>query len=121
MDAELRTATVERLHKAFGGAADVTPGDGQPLHVRFAALELPEPWTPSPTRALAIFGNWPNERPLFYVGDDVRGESGQPPTNPHNAYHAGENWMGFSFSFPWSGSDVIRAIQLWMTRFNLRA
>ena len=43
MVARQREAIVEQLSRAFGDAHDVTPADGQPLHVLLAKLELPEP------------------------------------------------------------------------------
>jgi hypothetical protein len=117
MDVAQRTEIVEQLARAFGGAEDVTPGDGQPLHVLLPNLELPDPWQPSPMRALVVFGSWPGERPLFYVAESVVGETGQPPQSNHSAYLLGESWRDFSFAFPWSGNDPVRAIQLWMNRF----
>ena len=121
MDADQRGAIVEQLEHAFGEAEDVTPGDGQPLHALLPALELPDPWQPIPARALVIFADWPKERPQFFVAQNVVGESGQPPQSNQPAYHVGESWHSFSFTFSWSGSDPVRAIQLWMNRFLIRA
>lgn len=118
MDAALREQIVEALDRAFGGAKDVSPSPTSPLHVLFTNLELPPPWTPSPTRALAVFGDWPNDpRPVFVVDPAVVGEGGQPPRNPHDAYYLDQAWRGFSWNAPWKGDDPVRAIQLWINRF----
>lgn len=117
MDGVEREGLVGKLDQAFGGAVDVTPSPNHDLHVLFTNLELPDPWKPSPTRALAIFANWPTERPLFYVDEAVVGENGQPPDSNHSAYHLDENWRGFSWTFTWKGSDPVGAIQLWLNRF----
>jgi hypothetical protein len=105
------------LSAAFGRVEDVTPGSGQPLHVRFEQIELPEPWTPSPTRALTVWRNWPAERPQFVLDPGVQGEQGETPRSSEPVYLLGESWRTFSFSFNWSGQDPVRVIQLWMTRF----
>jgi hypothetical protein len=108
---------LERLALAFGQVTDVTPAPEQPLHVLFQELPLPEPWTPSPARALSIWAGWPDERPCFYIDQGVVGEAGQPPRSDSLEYQLGEPWRAFSFSFPWAGDDPVRAVQLWMTRF----
>lgn len=114
-----RERLVRALAEAFGEAVDVTPGDGAVPHVLLPSIELPEPWTPSPTRALTVFEDWPTTRPLFFVDEGVTGEYGEPPRNPHSKYLLGESWRGFSFSFPWTGDDPVRAVQLWLTRFTV--
>jgi hypothetical protein len=118
MDALERESIVEQLSRALGDAHDVTPADGQPLHVLFATLELPEPWRPSPTRALTVWQGWPVERPQFVVDESVVGEGGEPPRSNNLVYLLGESWRQFSFSFPWSRDDPVRAVQLWMSRFE---
>jgi hypothetical protein len=112
-------AIVNALVAAFGDAVDVTPASGQPLHVLLNELELPAPWTPSPTRALTIWADWPQLRPEFYIDCAVTGESGQPPRNPNPSYRLGETWNAFSFSFPWHGDDPVRAVRTWLTRFEV--
>jgi hypothetical protein len=117
MDAAERKGAVAELDRAFGGANDVSPSPNHDLHVLFNSLELPDPWTPSPTRALAIFTNWPGERPLFFIDDAVVGETNEPPRSHQLAYHLDEAWRSFSWAFPWKGGNPVRAIQLWMNRF----
>lgn len=117
MDAGDRQILVERLTVAFGKAVDVTPGGDQPLHVLLPAVDLPEPWKPSPTRALTVWENWPGSRPRFVVDESVVGENGEPPRSNSPVYLLGETWRGFSFNFVWSGDDPVRAVQLWLTRF----
>lgn len=119
MDDDEREATVQRLAAAFGSALDVTPAPGQPLHILLPEIELPEPWTPSPSRALTIWSGWPEERPAFYIDVTVTGEHGAPPQNPGPTYLLGETWNGFSFSFAWSGDDPVRAVRTWLTRFEV--
>jgi len=116
MEAAEREEIVAQLDNAFGGAEDVSPV-GADLHVLLTALELPAPWKPSPTRGLAVFKNWPSERPLFYVDPAVVGETGEPPRSPQDAYVLDEQWRGFSWSVTASTSDPVRAIQLWINRF----
>lgn len=108
---------VKKLRAAFGGAEDVTPAAGQPLHVLLPSVDLPDPWKPSPARALTNWNNWPTDRPLFYVDQEVVGEQGEPPRSNSLVYVLGEPWRQFSFTFPWVGTDPVRAVQLWMTRF----
>jgi hypothetical protein len=118
MDALERESVVEQLSRAFGDARDVTPADSQPLHVLLAKLELPEPWRPSPTRALTVWQGWPGERPVFVVDESVVGEGREPPRSNNLVYLLGESWRQFSFSFASSGDDPVRAVQLWMSRFE---
>jgi hypothetical protein len=120
MDAEARERIVESLRTAFGAAEDVTPRPQQALHVLLPEVQLPAPWTPSPTRALTVWGNWPAERPLFALDPSVRGEAGDPPRSYNDLYLLDTAWRGFSFSFPWNGTDdPVRVVQLWLTRFSL--
>ena len=119
MERPEREAIVDRLASAFGDAQDVTPREDQPLHVLLGHIELPEPWTPSPARALTVWADWPNGRPGFLIAADVRGETGQPPRNPSPTFILGETWNAFSFSFPWAGDDPVRAVQTWLTRFEI--
>ncbi len=117
MDAAEADAILARLAGAFGAVENRTPGDDQPLHVLLAALELPEPWTPSPARALTIWQGWPAARPRFVLDERVVGETDAPPRSSELVYLLGEGWREFSFSFPWSGDDPVHAIQRWLTRF----
>lgn len=118
MDAALREEIVAKLGAAFGGARDVTPAEGQPLHVLLEPLELADGWIPKPTRALTIWNGWPGSRPEFYVDPAVRGPDGQPPRNPNDRLILGEQWRTFSFQFPWKGDDPVLAVQRWLTRFD---
>jgi len=119
VDDDQREAIVRRLAAAFGSARDVTPAPGQPLHVLLPQIVLPGPWTPSPSRALTIWSEWPQGRPAFYIDGAVTGETDAPPRNPNPTYLLGETWNGFSFSFAWSGDDPVRAVQTWLTRFEV--
>lgn len=117
MDATERKTVIDRLSQAFGGAIDVTPAEGQPLHALLPQLALPEPWGPSPTRALTVWQGWPSQRPRFVIDERVVDADGQPPRSNNTVLLAGESWREFSFAFAWQGNDPARAIQLWMTRF----
>lgn len=117
MDATQRETIVAQLATAFGSAQDITPADGQPLHVLLPTLELPAPWAPSTTRALTVWEGWPNERPRFVVDDHVVGNGGEPPRSSEPVYLIGQTWRQFSFSFDWKGDDPVHAIQRWLTRF----
>jgi hypothetical protein len=117
MEAVERARLVEVLGVAFGGAEDLTPAPDQPPHILLPQLELPDPWRPSPTRALTIWAGWPGERPTFLVDEAAVGENGEPPRSHHQTLALGEAWRGFSFAFPWSGDDPVRAVQMWMERF----
>ncbi len=118
METALREEIVAKLGAAFGGARDVTPAEGQPLHVLLEPVELPSNWTPSSTRALTVWSDWPNSRPAFYIDQTVRGPDGQPPKNPSATYLIGETWHAFSFGFDWKGDDPVLAVQRWLTRFD---
>jgi hypothetical protein len=119
MTASDRVQLTGALAAAFGAAVDVTPADGQPAHILLPSLELPKPWTPSATRALTVWQDWPASRPQFVIDEKVLGEGGQPPRSNHAVYLLGESWRGFSFSFVWCGDDPARAVQLWLTRFTV--
>jgi hypothetical protein len=108
---------VAALASAFGGAEDVTPAPGQPLHVLLPRVELPEPWSPSPTRALTVWRNWPAERPEFVIDVAGVGEKGEPPRSNGTSYLLGEAWRNLSYSFEWKGNDPVLTVQLWLTRF----
>jgi len=118
MEAEQRKDIVARLEEAFGAAENVTPADGQVLHVLLPSLLLPEPWTPSQSRALTVWEGWPDGRPRFLIDHDVVGEMKEPPRSSDPVYLIGESWRQFSFTFPWVGEDPVLAIQLWMERFS---
>jgi len=113
-----RKLLVRRLAVAFGEAVDVTPAPDQAPHVLLPSIELPEPWKPSPTRALTVWEGWPGNRPRFVIDWNVVGEHGEPPRSNSQAYLLGTNWREFSFTFPWSGNDPVRAVQLWLARFT---
>lgn len=118
MDAERRQEIVAKLGAAFGGARDVTPAPGQPLHVVLEQLELPSGWTPNPTQALTVWAAWPAGRPDFYIDHALRGQDDQPPRSNSDTYLLGATWRAFSFQFPWSGDDPVLAVQKWLTRFD---
>lgn len=120
MDADARKAIVEELAAAFGGAEDVTPEAGQPLHVLLPQLRLPPPWRPSPTSALMRFAGWPDARPDFLIAPGVVNGSGDTLRSSSEQYVLGRAWRQFSFNFPWpSGpATATRAVQLWLTRFR---
>src|SRR4051794_17871381 len=101
MAATAQTGIVDRLAAAFGGAVDVAPEGNETPHVLLPALELPEPWTPTPTRALTIWASWPRERPEFLIDLAVAGEHGDPPRSNSEVLRLGTTWRAFSFSFPW--------------------
>jgi hypothetical protein len=117
MEPAERERVVSELARAFGAAADVTPAPGQPLHVLLPALDMPEPWRPSPARALTIWADWPVQRPQVFIDEAVVGESGGRPRSHSLVYQLGEPWTQFSFAFAWTGRDPARAVQHWMTRF----
>ncbi len=79
MDSAQREALVERLALAFGDARDATSADDQPAHILLPELDLPVPWTPSPTRALTIWTNWPQERPQFLLSSAKAASATKPP------------------------------------------
>jgi hypothetical protein len=118
VDAAQRQEIIDKLGAAFSGAEDVTPADGQPLHVLLTAVELSEPWKPSETRALTIWRNWPSERPEFYIDYAVLDDQEQPPRSSSETYLLGETWRAFSFQFPWNGDDPVLVVQRWLTRFD---
>jgi hypothetical protein len=118
MDADDRSKIVNELGAAFGGAEDVSPDDTQPLHVLLPALVLQPPWT-SPTRGLVRFTNWPSQKPELWVDEEVVNADGNPPRNPRTDLVLGEPWRGFSFDFPWNGTETATlAIQTWLVRFR---
>ena len=107
----------EVLAAAFGTAEDLTPAPDQPPHILLPRLELPALWTPSPTRALTIWGAWPEQRPEFLVDPSLVGETGEAPQSSSAVLRLGETWREFSFSFAWKGDDPVRVVQLWLHRF----
>jgi hypothetical protein len=118
MAATAQVTIVDRLAAAFGEAVDVTPEGIEAPHVLLPALELPDPWTPTPIRALTIWTSWPQERPEFLIDLAVVGENGVPPRSSSEVLRLGTTWRGFSFSFQWSGDDPVRAVRLWLGRFT---
>lgn len=126
IDAKTRSAIVDELASAFGGAEDVTPGDGQPAHIRMSKLKLLKPWRPNPAVALLRFSQpWPQSRPEFFIDRFVVDSHGVPPRNnggnpSTETLVLGETWRAFSFNFPWpqgNGSATL-AVQLWLNRFR---
>jgi hypothetical protein len=122
MDAVTRQKTLRELADAFGELADVTPDGEQPLHVLFKNITLPNNWRPSAARAIAVFANWPDQRPQFYIDMDVVNKAGEPPRSNTPTLVLGGTWRAFSFSFQWPQqprpATAVRAIQLWLTRFQ---
>ena len=121
MTPEEREVIIDELTQSFGEAKDVTPAEGQPLHVLLPAVPVRPPWSPSPTRAVLRFIGWPGARPEFYVDRSLANAAGQPPQNPHDFYLLGETWRGFSFQFPWPAGDgsATQAVLQWLNRFRL--
>jgi hypothetical protein len=119
MDPEARRILVESLTEAFDQALDMTPTATEPAHIVLPKVALPPPWSPRTTRALTIWENWPTSRPLFFIDERVVGETGAPPRSNHSRYALGESWRGFSYTFPWSGDDPVRVVQLWLGRFTV--
>lgn len=118
MDPETRVKIVVELGGAFGGAEDVTADQNQPLHVLLTNLTLLHPWT-SPTRGLVRFTNWPTQKPDFWVDLNVVNTLGNPPRNPRIDLVLGGSWRGFSFDFPWTGTETATlAVQKWLIRFR---
>jgi hypothetical protein len=120
VDEDIRRKVTEELRQAFGEAEDVTPAPGQPFHVILPRLELLPPWRPSPTRALLCFANWPSERPQFWIDPAVANAEGHPPRSNSEQLILGDSWRYFSFSFPWPVSPLnpVRAAQAWLNRFR---
>jgi len=119
MTAPEREAIVAELAEAFGEAVDVTPADGQPLHVLLPVLPMPVSWSPAPARALLRFSGWPQVRPDFFVEPALHDGSGNAPTNPSDQYILGQTWRTFSFQFPWPAGDgsASQAVMQWLNRF----
>jgi len=125
MDDAARKAIVDELGASFGEAIDKTPADGQAAHVLLPALALLPPWT-SPARALVRFtGDWPVQRPDFFIDVKVVDKEGTPPRNNGGSPSTetlvlGEAWRQFSFQFPWpqNPKTATRAVQLWLNRFR---
>src|SRR5271163_832085 len=115
MEPAERERAVSELARAFGAAADVTPAPGQPLQVLLAAMDMPEPWRPSPARALTIWADWPAQRPPFLIDEAFVDESGDRPRSHSLVYQLGEPWAQFSFAFAWTGQDPVQAVKHWMT------
>ncbi len=120
MDAETRKQIVAELAETFGGAKDVTPEDGQPLHVLLPSLGIPSPWKPSPARGIAKFEGWPDQRPLFWIDMSVVNAAGQPPRSNNPQLVLGETWRQFSFNFSWPIDPLTakHALLKWLTRFR---
>lgn len=120
MNAELRKQIVNDLSEAFGGAKDVTPGDGQPLHVLLHALRVPPPWKPSTTRGLLKFEGWPSTRPQFWIDIAVVNANGEAPRSNSSQLVLGESWRQFSFNFTWPTDPptATHAVLRWLTRFR---
>ena len=106
------------LADAFGGARDLTPAPDQPPHILLPTLELPAPWTPSPTRALTIWAGWPAQRPEFLIDPALVSDTDEPPRSNSMVLRLGQEWREFSFSFTWHGDDPVRVVKLWLHRFT---
>lgn len=121
MDQAEAAELINQIEQAFGPARDVTPAPGQALHLLMEEVDLPDAWSPNPTRALVIWEGWPAERPRFLVDEQLRGEGGEPPRSNDLIYVLGEGWRQFSFSFPWVGEDPVIAVQKWLERFSVES
>ena len=120
MDDQTRDQILAELREGFGDVKDVTPEIGQPLHVLLENLRLPAPWRPNPTRALAKFETWPEQRPLLWVDMALVNGSGEPPRSNNAQLVLGETWRQFSFNFAWPIAPLraTHAILKWLTRFR---
>jgi hypothetical protein len=118
MIGEERERIVAERAASFGAAEEVATDSGQPLHVLLPNLVLQHPWT-SPTRGLVRFTNWPAQKPDFWVDVEVVNAQGNPPRNPRMELVLGGSWRGFSFDFPWTGTETATlAVQKWLVRFR---
>lgn len=121
MDERLRL-DIERIRQDYSNVELDEQPDGS-LYVKISAFTLPEWWTPTQTRVLLVVAkDYPQSRPAFYVGADVRLRvNGQPPKGSGQANVAGEQWMSLCWQAPWDPNKetLWRLVKLLERRFDL--
>ena len=102
---------------------EVTEQPDSSVHIRVAQFALPEWWMPSQTRILLVIGkDYPQSKPAFYVGLDIRlRANGQPPGGSGQAEITGEKWMSLCWQAPWdlNRETLWRLVKLLERRFDL--
>jgi hypothetical protein len=120
VDSKARASIVAELAASFGEAVDVSPSEDQPLHVLLPKLSVLPPWSPSPTRGLVRFANWPDQKPDFWIDVGLNNAKNEEPRSSSQQLILGSPWRQFSAAVPWptEPKTATRAVQLWLNRFR---
>lgn len=93
------------------------------VQVRIPGVMLPDWWNPRETKVLLAIGpDYPQNRPSFFVGPEIRLKSnGQPPANSGQSNINGEIWMSVCWQAAWNPNkeNLWRLVKLIQRRFDL--
>ncbi len=106
MTDEQLTAETASLKEAYGEVSVATVAGGQVL-IRINDVALPEGCSPLSTPVLLAL-NPGQPRPQIYVKRGIKLSNGADPRSTSIVAVGGEEWLQFSYSFPWEfGSHTL--------------
>ncbi len=116
MGTETMPEEIEGLKAAYGEISIATGAPGQTL-LRIARVRLPAGCKPAETSALLVLQD--GQRPVLHVKPGIQLSNGVVPRSTSSVQVAGEEWMQFSYTFPWDQAThtLVQFVEASLRRF----
>jgi len=117
MTDEALAVEIASLKDAYGEVSTAKTSAGQTL-VRIGEASLPRGCSPATTPVLLVVP--PGQvRPQIYVKRGIRLRSGVEPRSTSSVSVEGEEWLQFSYSFPWNenSNTLVQLVATALRRF----
>jgi hypothetical protein len=117
MTEEELNGEISSLKETYGDVAVAKGSTGQ-LLVRVKEVALPRGCFPSATPVLLV-SNPGQPRPQVYVKPGIKLPNGNVPRSTSVVAIEGEEWLQFSYSFPWDGNShtLVQLVEASLRRF----
>ena len=117
MTEDVLTAELADLKDAYG-AVSVTKGSGGETLIRLHDVGLPRGCSPPTTPVLLVLRPG-QSRPQIYVKPKIKVPNGVNPRSTSVVAVEGEEWLQFSYSFPWDESShtLMQFVEASLRRF----
>jgi len=117
MTEENLTAEIASLKEAYGDVS-VAKGSGGQTLIRIMDIALPKGCSPLTTWVLLLI-NPGQPRPQIHVKRGIKLPNGADPRSTSVVAVEGEEWLQFSYSFPWEGSShtLVQFVEASLGRF----
>jgi len=104
------------LKETYGEMSIAKPAGGATL-IRISDAPLPKGCTPSSTPALLVIPG--QGRPVLYVKPKLKLSNGVEPRSTSVVTVEGEEWMQFSYNFPWdeNTNSLVQFVAAGLRRF----